>query len=450
MPWRTRAHPVHSLSPRGAPLLLGLLLTPLIGAEAHGIWGHVHVTGWAVENMPDDDLRAFLLEPEVFNALLFGAAFTDSGYAANGEANRAYSEHTHWEPFIQDYIAWIQANDPPPWDSLESKKRVAFLLGCASHGLQDSLFDSLFLYHAEERDGADQDATDPGTDGFLVMDEHVRFVPEQDLPMTTLLELYGSLEPPVTEDVILNSVGLMTSFYVNDTVGLDIARSLGEGLEAEIPWTRTHYLDPEIPGSLRAEIFPTMHYQQAIWKRLHGDFSPDEATVHTFPERPRRLLTGDPSTAGSWASLVFGAGVHYRDDLLRLTGPDGPVDVTQQNTRWGAEYTRLIRLLPEETLVPGGWYTLELEPVDLIDGTTATTPFTFDFQVTCDEDAMADCPDQSAAIQVAHIDGLPQSESPKPASPPSCGCDVSGGHPASLVLMGLLAGLGLRQRRRPD
>ena len=37
-------------------LLLGALL--LSGeATAHGLWGHVHVTGWAVENMPDDELR---------------------------------------------------------------------------------------------------------------------------------------------------------------------------------------------------------------------------------------------------------------------------------------------------------------------------------------------------------------------------------------------------------
>ncbi|MFT4979739.1 MAG: hypothetical protein ACI8S6_005651, partial [Myxococcota bacterium] len=77
-------------------LLLGLLLQGTV--SAHGLWGHIHVTGWAVENMPDDELRAFLLEPEVFNALLSGAMFTDTGYALDDGAARAYSEHTHWEP----------------------------------------------------------------------------------------------------------------------------------------------------------------------------------------------------------------------------------------------------------------------------------------------------------------------------------------------------------------
>ena len=130
-----------------------------VNAAAHGIWGHVHVTGWAVENMADDELRQFLLDdPEVFNALLFGAVFTDTGYSRDEAASRAYSEHAHWEPFIQDYIDWIRLNDPPPWTSGASKKRVAFLMGCASHGLQDSIFDSLFLHQVEAHDGASQSA----------------------------------------------------------------------------------------------------------------------------------------------------------------------------------------------------------------------------------------------------------------------------------------------------
>ena len=98
---------------------------------------------------PAGEVRDFFSEPEVMNAALFGAAFTDSGYwplsGGMGEIARAYSEHTHWEPFIHDVVTWIRANDPPPWTSLESKKRAAFFIGCASHGMQDELFDSLFL-----------------------------------------------------------------------------------------------------------------------------------------------------------------------------------------------------------------------------------------------------------------------------------------------------------------
>ncbi|MFT4621898.1 MAG: MYXO-CTERM domain-containing protein [Myxococcota bacterium] len=440
------------------PSILALALLAAPPAHAHGIWGHVHVTGWAVENMPDDELRQFLLEPEVFNALLFGAAFTDTGYAVDSPASRAYSEHTHWEPFIEDYVEWMRVNDPPPWDTLESRKRVAFLLGCGSHGLQDSIFDSLFLYQIAEHDGAGQDVADPATDGFLVLDEHVRFDPEEDLPMEMLLELYAGLDAGVTEEVIRDAVDLTTAVYVNSEIGWGVAEGLGLIHEPALPWTRVHYMDPVVPGSLRAEIFPTMRYQQALWKRLHGELSADEVTVFAYPEAPRRLLSHDPAQTSSWAALIFGAGVQYEDDLAELLGPDGaPVPFTQANTRWGADHTRLIRLLPEADLEPGGWYTARLRSgVSLIDGQVSTEPWELRFQVDCAEPDPDLCPDQDD-IAVASTEGLPEPQAPtedsptetdsgadgKAASGGGCGCASASGANGWLALVGL----GLLSRR---
>ena len=88
---------------------------------------------------------------------------------------------------MQDYVAWMIANDPPPWTTLASQQRVAFLLGNAAHGLQDELFDSLMLAQTLENDNGGQDATDPGTDGFLVEDGHIRFIPTRFIPMDTVL-----------------------------------------------------------------------------------------------------------------------------------------------------------------------------------------------------------------------------------------------------------------------
>jgi len=401
----------------------------------------VHVTGWAVENMPDDDLRAFLLDPEVFNALLFGAVFTDTGYARDSSESHAYSEHTHWEPFIQDYLEWIAVNDPPPWTTMESKKRVAFLMGCASHGLQDSIFDSLFLHHIEEQDGAGQDEADPGTDGFLVMDEHIRFVPEQDIPMDMLLELYQELEADITEEVILDSVELTTDVYINDHGGTQIAAGMGALYEDDLTWTRTHYMDPSVPGSLRAEIFPTMKYQQAIWARLHGDYKADDATVFAYPEQPRRLISHDFTSTESWVALIFGAGVVYDGSLAELRGPDGGlVSFTQANNRWGAGHTRVIRLMPEADLVPGGWYTVHLrEGLELIDGQTSTTPWEMSFQVECDAASAGDCEDLGD-IPVASVDGIPEEEGSGPDSGAAveeggCGCDAVGRTAAWLPLV---------------
>ena len=45
---------------------------------AHGINGHVHVTAWAIDSLPDGDLKTFLSDPELRNAALFGAVFPDT------------------------------------------------------------------------------------------------------------------------------------------------------------------------------------------------------------------------------------------------------------------------------------------------------------------------------------------------------------------------------------
>lgn len=450
---------LHRLSGPSLALLAGLLLPA--PAAAHGIWGHVHVTGWAVENMPDDELRAFLLDdPEVFNALLFGAVFTDTGYALDDPAARAYSEHTHWEPFIQDYIEWIREHDPPPWDSLESKKRVAFLMGCASHGLQDSIFDSLFLHQVEERDGASQDETDPGTDGFLVVDGHIRFVPERDIPMETVLELYEVLDEEVTEETIDEAVSLVTGFYVNGEGGLGVAAGFAELYEDEMPWGRAHYLDPEVPGSLRAEIYPTMRYQQAIWARLHETWTADDAVMWTFPEAPRRLRSGDPELVDSWVSLVMGEGIKFETAAMDLVDADGEqVAFTPASNRWGGDPTRLLRLQPDEPLEPGAWYRARLrEGAFTTSGWWTLETYELRFQVACETEDDPDCPDLGE-VPVARIDGVLEEDEDTgggggggAAPRPGCGCGVGStgrgpGAGSVLVLLGLLGALG---RRRID
>lgn len=375
-----------------------LALTLPASAYAHGIWGHIHVTGWAIENLAPGELRDFFDDPEVMNAALFGAAFTDSGYWPQAgdlaTRSREYSEHTHWEPFIEDFVVWIRENDPPPWDSLESRQRVAFLMGCASHGLQDEIFDSLFLFQVQEQDAGSQDNADPGSDGFLVMDEHIRFVPERYIPMDTLLELYADLDNEIDADTIDRAVTLMESIYVNPN-GITVAEGLGRQYEAELPWTQAHYLDPDIPGSLRAEINPTAAYLEAIWKRLHDEFGPEDAVIATYPEDPRRLRSGDPSTVNSWITFIFGAGIDLSTVTTTVTAEEGGAELAHgvEGTRWGHPRPRLLRLRPEESLDPGTWWEAQLAAgATFIDGTVLDAAARHRFQVACRDDDPRACP----------------------------------------------------------
>lgn len=450
-------------------------------AVAHGVWGHVHVTGWAIENLPEGELRDFFDDPEVANAAWFGSAFTDSGYAVLGgsmaDAARAYGEHTHWEPFIQNFVDHIVEHDPPPWETVESRRRVAFLMGCASHGLQDEIFDSLFLEQVAEHDGGSQDEADPGVDGFLVLEGRMRFLPTEYIPMETLVELYAELDQPVTEEVVQYGVDLLVAAYLNDSMGLTIAENNGRLYRNQIPWTAEHYLDPEIPGSLRANILPTAAYMQAIWDRLHEGLADAELVSFRFPEPPRRLLSHETDTPDAWVTLGFSMGVdvgsvvtHWQDD------DETDVPFTQIGTRWGANLTRLVRLVPNEALIPGGWYTVTLDSGAIrIDGDELGSPITFRFQVDCDEDNASECDDlgdifvpsidpveepSEGFVETDHVEAfadgpdisgdLPVSTAEQ-TSPPiddeGCSCSVGRQQPfGSALLLGLFVLLVLRWR----
>ncbi|MCB9506855.1 MAG: hypothetical protein H6698_02245 [Myxococcales bacterium] len=357
-------------------------------ADAHGIFGHVHVTGWAISNLPPGELRDFFADPEVMNAALFGAAFTDSGYwPQSGDLatrTRAYSEHTHWEPFVEDFVEWIRANDPPPWDDIESRKRAAFLIGAACHGLQDEVFDSLFLDQVGDHDGGGQEEADPGTDGFLALDEHIRFYPEVYYPEETLLELYEVLDVGVTATDIQRAVDAMSILYVRPG-GEIVAQGLGNQYSDEIPWTRNYYLDPDIPGSLKAEIGPTMAYVEAMWRRLHGTQTDDAVVISHYPEPDHVLRSNEAGATDATVTLLFAEGVRFSTVETAWTDADGAsIDHATRNTRWGAEFPRLVRLNPRVDLVPGAEYDATLlAGAETISGGQTARDMSVHLRVSC-------------------------------------------------------------------
>jgi hypothetical protein len=400
-------------------------------AHAHGIWGHIHVTGWAIEDLPEGELKDFFSEPEVLNAALFGGSFPDSGYfpiqGKNDDNARAYAEFTHWEPFIQRFVEWIRAEDPPPWDELHSRKRVAFLLGCAAHGLQDEVFDSLYLDLTAFHEDGDQDKVDPGTDGFLALEGQLRFVPEPWIPLDTLQELYAELDAEVTPELIESAAEAMTSLYVNDTFGLEFAASLGEAYEEELPWSRAHFMDPKVMGSLASEIGPTRGYLEAIWARLHEGLDPDATVVAMMPPSPAELSTGAVAGYETRVTWIYGAGV--QKDSAQVTCVDAagePVSGALHGSRWGAEFTRLHSFQPAEDLLIEGVMTCGLEPglsrIDEVSTTvshqwTARVPCWTPETMTCSEPDPVPDPDAGSGAPAAAADGCAGGvPSPSPAS----------------------------------
>lgn len=343
----------------------------------------MHVTRWAIESLPPGPLRDFFADPEVLEAALFGAAFPDSGYWVDDPLAREYGEYTHWEPFIQSFIDHLRTSQPPPFTTLEQRKTVAFLLGCGAHGLQDEIFDSLFLFQVSEHDEGDQGDADGGTDFFLVEDGVLPHDIEEFVPMEILLSLYEDLPVEITEDVVRGGVGALRSAYINESVALSIARAFVEDSKVAIPWTRDHYLDPDIPGSLVSEIAPTAAYLEAMWRRLHGDGASDPLVVHRYPDGDRPLRTAEPLRADSYVTFIFGQGVHFDTTDGRLSDASGRgVEANFEGTRWGHPQPRLVRLQPTEFLREGGRYVATLEAGAVrIDGTVEAEPSEFTFDV---------------------------------------------------------------------
>jgi len=352
------------------------------------------VTGWAIENLPPGPLRSFFSEPAVFNAALYGAAFPDSGYWVDTGPTREYAEYAHWEPFIESFIQLIRSEHPPGFWSPEERKLVAFMMGCAAHGLQDEIFDSTFLFQVAEHDGKGQSEADGGTDFLLIDEGHQRFLPERFLPMDTLLRLYAERPEAITQETILSGVDTQESTYVNDGLGLQIARSLAPASRDLIPWTAQHYLDPEVPGILYTEITPTMQYLQAVWDRLHGRWkSGRDPVVHVFPDDGRALRSASAGTVDGWVTMILGKGIAIDSAAGTLLGAHGTtVDARFTGTRWGHPFPRVVRFQPSVDLEPGRRYTAVLHAgAEMIDRGGTTGPHRATVRAACDDRAHG-CP----------------------------------------------------------
>lgn len=425
----------------------------------HGLHGHIHVTGWAIENLPPGELRDLFADPEVKLAALAGAMFPDTGYARDADA-REYAEYSHWEPFVESFIQKVRKDHGPRYDTQEKKKLIAFLMGAAAHGLQDELFDSTFLYEATQRDGVDQDKTDPGTDGFLVLDGHARLMPNDYLPLSELLPLFAKL-PVVTDAALIEKhVNLVRTLYVNEDIGWKIAAHNGTMMRPEMPWTSAHYLDFGVPGSLASEIRPTAAYMQAIWDRIHDRFSEANLAIYSWPDKGRRLREADHKSVASWVTLITGKGVTDGAATGALTEAGGAgLGLDLRFTRWsGNGASRLVRFLATADYKPGETYTATLNSgAPLVDGTKTSAAHSVQFQIECTTPADSRCP-VSPEIKNPVIDPPPPMPVPLTPLPPqpdpqsaASGCSATrttgSGVLGTVLGVLLLALAGLRRGR---
>ena len=361
---------------------------------------------------------------------------------------------------MEQFIEWIRVNDPPPWTSLESKMRVAFLLGCAAHGFQDEVFDTLFLPQVSHHDNAGQPEADPASDGLLVRDALITDIPTEAVPVETLIDLYnasGEFDTEIDEEIMLTSIQAMSSLYIHEEAGPALATIAWEHLSDQLPWMEGHYMDADIPGSLKSEIFPTARYLEAIWKRLHNELTDEDIVIFSFPELPRRLRSHQMGTPDSWVSFLFAAGINpspLTSDWKDANNSN--VAFSQDGHAWGGSWHRIIRLIPGQNLDPGGHYTATLQgDVTTVNEKVWSLNHSLTFQVACEDGNAEDCPDLGE-IPEARLDGAADfkaewtefiDEELEAKSASDCtGCTAFSMEGPGLFLLGL--GYFSRRRRR--
>jgi len=242
----------------------------------------------------------------------------------------------------------------------------------------------------------------------------------------------------------------MTTLYVNDNFGLEFAASLGESYEDQLPWSRAHFMDPKVMGSLTSEISPTRGYIEAIWARLHEGLDGDSTVVATMPPSPAELPTGAVEGYETRVTWIYGVGV--QKDSAQVTCVDAagePVSGALHGSRWGAEFTRLHSFQPAGDLLIEGVMTCGLEPgLSRIDELSSAASHPWTARVPCWTPETMTCNEAEPEPASDVISG--DTNEPATASPASSSGGCSGADdstlPGSSLLVLSVALWALRRR----
>ncbi|MBI4508123.1 MAG: Ig-like domain-containing protein [Deltaproteobacteria bacterium] len=362
-------------------LVVSILPTP---ALANGVNTHTFIALSGRDQLPPGQLRDLLTEKEHEQQLINGAVFPDGGYAVED----GYGEIAHWEPFFSSYVRWIRKNYQPPYQG-EGAAHVALLLGAASHGIADPIFDGHFVAAAEqhetERFGNGLiDGVDAITDVLLVAATGQDIMPNEDIRPKVLVEVFQGMKEPyqVAPELLLDGQHLIGVAIAAGKSGAKNARRVKE-LSDMYRWTSDHLFDAWIPGSVPCLARAASSYQQALWDRLHGEHLEENMVIGTVPSDGAMGHSTDASTAESQLLIVFGYEMSLdglKPDMLTITDGTGKPYGVSIHGPYGSSTGNTARLVPREDWAKDQDFTVTLAPgLKTTDGVAMEKPLTFHF-----------------------------------------------------------------------
>jgi len=411
-------------------------------ARANGDNAHAWISLHAVEHLPDGELKRLLSQPELQTMLINGSIFPDGGYVIGDD----YGEMAHWEPFVEAYVRWVRDNFDHPLTEGDAAQEVAFLMGVASHGMADQVFDSTFVDAARLYDAANWSEEflkdiDSASDVMLVDETGVHFldlgawVPADDVSAV----FHEQLGYDVTAGTLDSAQELLHRLVLNYAETADATKV--QEVRAQYPWTSEHVMDAAQMGSPPCEGEVVADYWLALWDRLHEVSGPQNWVIQTYPRDGAAGHPTDSTIAEARVVIVFGHGIK-RVDLeghFTVTDGTGKSYPLTADTQWGTAEANLVKLTPDEDWAENQTFTVTVSPgLPFNDGTVMDQPFSFTFSTT------------PAPITDPSSDPTPHEGEPDIGRAPDSGgcCSSSGGEgSAALALLVLFAATRPRRAR---
>lgn len=333
------------------------------------------------------------------DAFLSGALYPDSGYWTSGAGvpGGDYGEVSHWEGFINAYVAHVRAKtecssvaDPQG----PCAPMIAHLLGAAAHGMGDEVWDWMFeplvTDHGERPDhpvasGDPLGSVPPGSlinsieyaMDMIAISDHWLWaeIPHSAPPVEDLVAVYHDVgRDDITPEAILAGHALETAILGAERVGAIVD---GERVRRQMPWSASHFYSES--GGVIDAARAISGYLEGLWRKLtvppgvHP--APEVVAVHPehgetgvpwkwFWDGVARTSPG-PATGGGdnrvIAVLSNSVDPNSVSGGLVLLAPDGsavaPLPGFPKAGPWGPDGTHTLLFYPAVDLEPCAVYT---------------------------------------------------------------------------------------------
>ncbi len=390
-------------------LLTSVMLASLLfpgRVSANGSYSHVAISQVAFERLPVGELRTTLeAERLAFEA---GSAWPDSGYAANDD----YGEASHWEPFVNAYVAYLQAQycattEPTvtgcDYSSAAAQRSVAFLMGAASHGMADQTYDVTILERAFEVDPGDPGTADTVADYFLVYDQGtVISIDDEIAPYADMVSIMpGVVGGSYTLSLETAEGGMSTMAGV---IGLQQALGAGAILSTweAFPYLGTFIYDDAVPGSVPHLGGVVADYWEALYARLHGeDVVNDDLVIASVPADGAVNFEVDLESTEvlTRLGLHFSEAVRVGDIGDRVTlspSAGGEAIALRARGAYGGTWRKFVYFEPQTALAYDTEYDVVLDAagdaLTTMSGNSYSGRHMFSFRTRCAPGALDACP----------------------------------------------------------